>query len=89
MHTLDELGVIVPDDIRVAGFDDVRYANLLRVPLTTIHQPCRAIGSAAVQAMVERLTNPGLPARDILLDSRLVVRRSTMGRRDKAASPRR
>ena len=89
LHTLDELGVVVPDDVRVAGFDDVRYANLLRVPLTTIHQPCRDLGTAAVQAMVERLANPALPARDILLDARLVVRRSTTVRRAKPAAPKR
>ncbi|MFM7135510.1 MAG: substrate-binding domain-containing protein [Planctomycetota bacterium] len=87
LHTLDELGVLVPGDVRVAGFDDVRYANLLRVPLTTIHQPCRDLGTVAVQAMMERLTNPGLPARDILLGARLVVRRSTTGRRDKPGAP--
>lgn len=90
LHTLDELGVAVPEQACVAGFDDVRYANLLRVPLTTMHQPCRAIGSAAVQAMVERLANPGLPARDILLDVKLVARRSTnLARRDKPAGSRR
>lgn len=79
MHTLDELGVRVPADVRVAGFDDVRYASLLRVPLTTVHQPCREIGTAAMQAMVERLACPQLPARDILVSSRLVVRKSTKG----------
>lgn len=90
MHTLDELGVAVPEDARVAGFDDVRYANLLRVPLTTIHQPCRALGTAAVQAMTERLANPGMPARDILLDVQLAVRRSTsLPRSDKPAGTRR
>lgn len=77
MHTLDELGIGVPDQVRVAGFDDVRYANLLRVPLTTIHQPCRDLGAVAMQAMIERLTAPDLPARDILLEATLVVRRST------------
>ncbi len=79
LHTLDELGVEVPREARVAGFDDVRYACLLRVPLTTIHQPCRALGTMAMQAMRERIEHPGLPARDILLDTRLVRRRSTNG----------
>lgn len=77
MHTLDRLGVRVPGDVRVAGFDDVRYASLLRVPLTTIHQPCRELGTAALQAMMDRLACPGLPARDILLTARLVPRQST------------
>lgn len=79
LHTLDELGVEVPREARVAGFDDVRYARLLRVPLTTIHQPCRALGTMAMQAMRERIEHPGLPARDILLDTTIVHRRSTNG----------
>lgn len=78
LHTLDELGVAVPGEVRVAGFDDVRYSRLLRVPLTTIHQPCRAIGTTAMRAMRERIESPGLPARDILLDAALVRRRSTL-----------
>jgi DNA-binding LacI/PurR family transcriptional regulator len=77
MKTLGELNVAVPDEVRMAGIDDVKYASLLPVPLTTIHQPCAEIGAAAVAAMIQRLRNPGLPARDILLNFRLVVREST------------
>ena len=76
MKTLNELGIAVPDQVRIAGIDDVKYASLLPVPLTTIHQPCGEIGSAAVEAMLQRLRNPALPARDILLNFRLVVRQS-------------
>jgi hypothetical protein len=43
-----------------AWIDDVEYANLLPVPLTTVHQPCREIGVAAMAAMLERVTNPDL-----------------------------
>lgn len=77
MRTLEALGLRVPGDIRMAGFDDVKYASLLPVALTTIHQPCEPLGAAAVHAMVERLQNPKLPSRDILLDFRLVVRESS------------
>ena len=77
MRTLEELSITVPDEIALAGFDDVKYASLLPVPLTTIHQPCSDIGAAAVRAMIERIENPGLPARDILLDFTLVVRKSS------------
>ena len=79
MKTLGALGVRVPDEIRMAGIDDVKYASLLPVPLTTIHQPCGKMGAAAVAAMVQRIRNPDLPARDILLDFHLVVRESTGG----------
>ncbi len=81
LRTLNGLGVSVPGEIRMAGIDDVKYASLLSVPLTTIHQPCAAIGAVAVSTMVERLRNPALPPRDILLNFDLVVRESCGSRR--------
>lgn len=76
MRTLLGMGVRVPEDIRIAGVDDVKYGSLLPVPLTTFHQPCSDIGAAAVAAMKERIGNPQLPGRSILLNGHLVVRRS-------------
>jgi GntR family transcriptional regulator of arabinose operon len=76
MQNLGALGLQVPSDIRIAAFDDVRYASLLPVPLTTVHQPCPDIGAAAIAAMLDRIAHPEIPARDILLDFRLVVRES-------------
>ena len=54
----------------------MKYASLLSVPLTTIHQPCASIGAVAIGAMLDRLREPKLPARDILLNFHLVVRDS-------------
>jgi len=69
-------GIRVPEDVRIVGIDDVRYAALLPVPLTTVRQPCRAIGEAALRTMLDRIDQPHAPARDILLDGELVVRES-------------
>lgn len=76
MRTLNALGRQVPSKVRVVGFDDVRYAALLRPSLTTIHQPCADIGSIAMQAMLDRIANPALPPRDILAQPTLIVRES-------------
>jgi GntR family transcriptional regulator, arabinose operon transcriptional repressor len=76
MRTLDTLSCPVPQKIRVVGFDDVRYAELLRPSLTTIHQPCADIGTIAMQAMLERIENPEFPPRDILAQPTLIVRQS-------------
>ncbi len=81
MHGLIDLNYQIPKDVRIVGIDDVQYANLLPVPLTTVHQPCREIGVAAVAAMLERTASPDMPARDILLDCELVVRASCGGAR--------
>ena len=76
LHTLRALGRRVPEQIRLAGIDDVEYAALLPVPLTTLRQPCREIGMAAVRAMLDRIAQPNLPPREILLHGELVVRES-------------
>jgi DNA-binding LacI/PurR family transcriptional regulator len=77
MKTLSELNVAVPQQIRLCGIDDVKYASLLAVPLTTVHQPCERMGAEAVAAMIQRIRNPDIPARDILLDFHVVVRESS------------
>jgi GntR family transcriptional regulator, arabinose operon transcriptional repressor len=76
MHTLMSLDRRIPDDIRIVGIDDVKYARLLPVPLTTLHQPCRDIGRIAMAVMLDRIANPDLPPRDVLLGCKLVVRKS-------------
>lgn len=76
MHTLMSIGKRIPEDIRIVGIDDVKYASLLPVPLTTQHQPCRDIGRIALAVMLDRIDNPDLPARDVLLGCRMVVRQS-------------
>ena len=76
MQTLINLGLRIPKDIRIAGVDDVKYASLLPIPLTTLHQPCDDIGAASMSAMLDRVSNPHLPPRSILLNGHLVVRRS-------------
>jgi DNA-binding LacI/PurR family transcriptional regulator len=78
LHTLDEIGVEVPRDIKIAGVDGVPYADLLRVPLTTVRQPFAAIGDAAYHAMLDRIKRPHIATRQITLDCELVVRASTM-----------
>lgn len=76
MRSLESQGVRVPREIRVVGFDDVKYATLVSVPLTTIHQPCQDIAVTAFRTMMERLAEPALPPRNISLTPRLVIRES-------------
>jgi DNA-binding LacI/PurR family transcriptional regulator len=77
MRTLIGLGFHVPEDVRLVGIDDADFAELLPVPLTTLRQPSRQIGDAALAAMLQRIARRDLPTRDILLHCELVVRRSS------------
>lgn len=85
MHHLAILGVNVPTDLRVVGMDDLPFAATLPVPLTTMHQPTRAIGAAAVETLLARLESPDLPPRDVMLACELRVRTSC-GARPAAAA---
>ena len=76
IRTIEKNRFRVPQDIRVVGFDDAKYATLISVPLTTIQQPCKDIAVTAFQTMLSRIAEPTLPARNILLPPRLVVRES-------------
>ena len=78
MPSLEALGVNVPDKVRLIGFDDVKYARLVRVPLTTLRQPCEALGDAAVEAMLGRVAQPDRAPREILLEAELMVRTSSL-----------
>ena len=76
-NTLDKLGLSVPKDVMLAGFDDVRCAVTMFPPLTTVHQPCEDIALLAYRALRERMRDPFLPPRRILVPAPLVVREST------------
>ncbi len=76
LRTLHQLKIAVPKQVRVVGVDDVKFATLVSPALTTIHQPCRDIAITAFRAMQERLADPTLPARHLVLSPRLIVRDS-------------
>jgi DNA-binding LacI/PurR family transcriptional regulator len=77
MTCLSHMGVRVPAQVKVTGMDDIKYARLLTPPLTTIQQPCSAIGVTALMAMLDRVEYPNQPGRDFLVDFQLVVRGSS------------
>lgn len=76
-QTLAELGYGVPDDFLLAGFDDVTLARCATPALTSVHQPVSALGRIAFDTLLQRIAEPDLPPRKILLPAPLVVRRST------------
>ena len=76
MEALADHGLRVPEDIAVVGYDDMSFASSRRIQLTTMHQPRRILGSAAVEALLSRIKMPHIPPREILLPQHLVVRLS-------------
>ena len=77
MTSLYALGADVRSQVKVTGFDDVRYASLLQTPLDDDRPACLELGATALAAMFARIKNPSMTAGDYLLDFKLVVRQST------------
>jgi LacI family transcriptional regulator/LacI family repressor for deo operon, udp, cdd, tsx, nupC, and nupG len=70
-----ELGIAVPGQLSVVGYDDVDLARFVTPPLTTIHQPKLRLGEIAMQMLLDILD--GRPVQDQFLPVDLVVREST------------
>ena len=70
------LGIRIPDDLSVMGFDNVPESALGDPPLTTVEQPIQLMGSEAVRLLLELIDNPDLPPARVILPTRLVVRQS-------------
>jgi DNA-binding LacI/PurR family transcriptional regulator len=77
MRTLGAIGVKIPEDIKMAGVDDVNYARYLPTPLTTIRQDCAEIGAAAMSVMLDRIQRPNQPVKTVFIKAELIVRESS------------
>jgi DNA-binding LacI/PurR family transcriptional regulator len=76
-HVAWELGLEVPAQLSLIGYDDMPLAEYLRPPLTTVRTPLAELGSAAVDALVDQLL--GEEPRDVVVgaEPEVVVRSST------------
>ncbi|MCW5982226.1 MAG: LacI family DNA-binding transcriptional regulator [Bryobacteraceae bacterium] len=81
-----EMGLSVPEDISIVGADDVAFARYAQPPLTTIRVPRDALGRMAVEALRTMIRSKRRPGRESVLETRLIVRRST-GPRASRLSP--
>jgi DNA-binding LacI/PurR family transcriptional regulator len=77
---LAQVGVQVPGELSVVGFDDIPLAAMLTPALTTVAAPTARAGAAAVDALLNRLEEPDAPPTVRELPATLVVRDSTAAR---------
>lgn len=78
LASIKEHNLVVPRDISIVGYDDIAFASLLEVPLTTIRQPIEEIGQKATE-VIELLVNSenDIKNKIVILEPKLIVRNST------------
>jgi LacI family transcriptional regulator len=79
LETIRSRGLRVPDDVAVAGFDDLEFAATMDPPLTTIRQGVQQQGIEAAHVLLQLLRDPEGGPRRVLLPTELVIRQSTVG----------
>lgn len=77
MAAVEDAGLLVPEDVAVAGVDDLDIASMIDPPLTSIRQSQAILVSAIMGAMLDLLDNPEASPKTTILPVELVVRRST------------
>jgi LacI family transcriptional regulator len=76
IRELQAVGIRVPAQVAVVGFDDLPLSALLAPPLTTVHQPMRLLGERACALLLQRIADPALPPRAERLPAELIIRES-------------
>lgn len=75
MHALNELGLRVPEDVAVMGYDNIKISHF--IGLTTINQKMYDVGILATKRMEDLIKRPNQPIEQHIIEPELVVRKST------------
>lgn len=77
INAAQNLGIRVPEDLSVIGVDNVEASRMTHPTITTISQPGYQLGRQACSILVEKISVPETPHRQILLHTELIIREST------------
>ncbi|PLR99271.1 LacI family DNA-binding transcriptional regulator [Bacillus sp. T33-2] len=77
LKEINAVGLKVPDDIAVVGFDKISFSNMTNPTLTTVAQPMYKMGTTAANMLINSIK--GNTVESVILDHELVIRESTMG----------
>ena len=73
------LGLRVPQDLAIVGYDDIDFAGAAAVPLTSVRQPRRRLGRTAAELLLDEATNVDHEHQQVTFTPELVARASTRG----------
>jgi LacI family transcriptional regulator len=77
MRAAADMGIKIPQDVSITGFDDIVLAQYCTPRLTTIDQNKKRIGEMAIELIMDRIKDSSLPPRQIVLPMNLVIRETT------------
>jgi len=77
MEAIFDKGLKIPNDIRVAAYDDIDFAAYLRVPLTTVRQPKYSIGCKGTELLIDKIKSNEKEIQHLILKPELIIRQST------------
>jgi len=77
LEVAEEMGFLIPDDLSLVGYNDISYASLPRVQLTTVAQPTQEMGQIASEWLLSTIEEHKRHPLHCVLNPHLVVRRST------------
>jgi Transcriptional regulators len=77
LKACQKLGIRVPDDCAIIGFDNIDLTTMLQPSLTTIEQPCYQMGYQSSELLIESIQFPNKQQKQIILETELIVREST------------
>ena len=79
VHGLISRGVRVPEDIAVVGYDDIEFASIAAVPLTSVRQPAREMGRHAGELLLHQINGDAAePLGSVMFEPELIVRASSV-----------
>ncbi|MDC7230671.1 MAG: LacI family DNA-binding transcriptional regulator [Sphaerochaetaceae bacterium] len=76
-HQLSHMGIKIPEQVAIIGFDDIKLASLCKIPLTTVSQSIKDIGKLAALDLLDLINGKAIDPPGHVLEPKLIVRESS------------
>ncbi len=77
MRALKEHGIKIPSEVEIIGYDNLNVSQFTYYSLSTVDIPKHKLGVVSVEELLKHIRDPEIPYRQVLLESRLVLRETT------------
>ena len=74
---LQQHGFSIPKDVSICCISGTTLSTLVHPSMTAVEQPVKLMAKTSVELMIEKLENPNVPNREIILEAEMIIREST------------